>query len=105
MRSIISNFLSNLANTSDIVELIINIDGLPLFKSASTQLWAILGKMNLCKPGVIAFFCGKSERDSIEEYLSGFQYEYKQITENGFALDNKICSMNMKALVCDAPPW
>ena len=38
LRSIISNYLSNPANNFDIIELVINIDGLPLFKSASTQL-------------------------------------------------------------------
>ena len=38
LRSVISNFLSNPANSCDIFELIVNIDGLPLFKSASTQL-------------------------------------------------------------------
>ena len=104
LRSIISSFLSNPANNCDIVELIINIDGLPLFKSASTQLWPILAKVNLGKLGVVALFCGKSKPDNIEEYLSDFLHEYyKQITENGFAWDDKIYSVKIKALVCDAP--
>ena len=37
LRSIISYFLLNPAKNCDIVELIINIDGLPLFKLAGTQ--------------------------------------------------------------------
>ena len=37
LRSIISYFSSNPAKNCDIVELIINIDGLPLFKLAGTQ--------------------------------------------------------------------
>ena len=77
LRSAISNFSSNPANNCDIFELIINIDGLLLFKSASTQLWPILAKMNLGKPSVVAPFCGKSKLDSIEEYLSDFLVEYK----------------------------
>ena len=97
------NFLSNPANNCDILELIINTDGLPLFKSASTQLWPILAKVNLGKPSVVALFCGKSKPDSIEEYLSDFLVEYKQITENGFAWDDKIYFVKIKALVCDAP--
>ena len=103
LRSIISNFLSNPANNCDIVELIININGLPLSKSARTQLWPILAKVNLGKPGVVALFCGKSKPDSIEEYLSDFLHEYKQITEIGFAWNDKIYSVKIKALVCDAP--
>ena len=59
LRSILSNYLLNLANNFDIVELVINIDGLPLFKSASTQLWPILAKVDLGKPGVVALFCSK----------------------------------------------
>ena len=65
LRSVTSNFLSNPANNCDILQLIINIDGLPLFKSASTQLWSILAKVNLGKPSVVALFCGKSKPDSI----------------------------------------
>ena len=37
LRSIISYFLWNPAKHCDILELIINIDGLPLFKLAGTQ--------------------------------------------------------------------
>ena len=69
LRSIVLNYLSNPANNFHIVELVINIDGLPLFKSASTKLWPILPKVDLDKPGVVALFCGKSKPDSIEEYL------------------------------------
>ena len=103
LRSIISNYMSNRANNFDIVELIINIDGLPLFKSASIQLWPILAKMDLGKPGMVALFCGKSKPNSIEEYFLDFLHEYKQIAENGFAWNDKIYSVKIKALVCDAP--
>ena len=102
LRSIISNYMSNRANNFDIVELIINIDGLPLFKSASIQLWPILAKMDLGKPGMVALFCGKSKPNSIEEYFLDFLHEYKQIAENGFAWNDKIYSVKIKALVCDA---
>ena len=84
--SIIFNYLSNPENNFDIVELVINIDGLPFFNSASTQLWPILTKVDLGKPGVAALFCAKSKTDSIEGYLSDFLREYKHITEKGFAL-------------------
>ena len=40
---------------------------------------------------------------AFEEYLSDFLVEYKQITENGFAWDDKIYFVKIKALVCDAP--
>ena len=72
LRSIIFNYLSNPANNFDIVELVINIDGLPLFKSASTQLWPILAKVDLGKPGVVTLFCGKSKPDGIESTCQTF---------------------------------
>ena len=84
--SIISNYLSNPENNFDIVELVINFDGLSLFKSASTQLWPILTKVGLGKPGSAALFCAKSKTDSIEGYLSDLLREYKHITEKCFAL-------------------
>ena len=52
-------FLINPANNCDTVELIISIDGLSLFKSASTLLRPILAKVNLDNPGMVAHFCSK----------------------------------------------
>ena len=58
---------------------------------------------------MVALFCGNSKPDIIEEYLSDLNmninklHEYKQNTKNGFAWDDKIYSVKMKALVCDAP--
>lgn len=49
-----SNFSEN------IIKLIINVDGLYLFKSSSTNLWSILGivQNSVRKPIVIGIFCG-----------------------------------------------
>ena len=52
-----------------------NFDGLPLFKSRSTQFWPILGR--LCKPlatvpFVIGLFCGEDKPANIEEYVLDF---------------------------------
>ena len=36
--------------------------------------------MNLGKPGVVAFFWGKSEPDSIDEFLADILHEWAGIT-------------------------
>ena len=51
---------------------------------------------------MVALFCGKS-KPGIEEYLSDFLVEYKQITEKDFAWDDKIYFVKIEAIVCDAP--
>lgn len=56
------------------LELQANVDGLPVFKSSSTQFWPILGVIkNLPQhqPFVIGLFCG-TRKPSLIEYLEDF---------------------------------
>lgn len=49
----------------------LNIDGLPLFKSSSLQFWPVLGllKESVSQVFVISLFCGKSKPSSLLEFL------------------------------------
>lgn len=53
------------------INLIINIDGLPVFKSSRTNLWPILGRTDDIvdtRPFMIACFCGEGKPINIEKY-------------------------------------
>lgn len=66
----------------------LNVDGLPLCKSTSTQFWPILGMLQGCskKPLLIGLFCGTSNPNSLTEYLHDLVQELqilmKQKTSN-----------------------
>ena len=54
------------------IDLLIKIDGLPLFKSSNTQLWPILASFKLFHRFVVALYCGSSKPDSCEEFSKEF---------------------------------
>ena len=84
----------------------INIDGIPLFNSSKISLWPILGyfKEIESQPFPIALFSGEGKPDSIDNYLSDFVSELKNLKQFGFKnVDGKSYKINLDAVICDAP--
>ncbi|KAK0145122.1 hypothetical protein N1851_015976 [Merluccius polli] len=87
------------------LQLQVNIDGLPLFKSSGAQLWPILGTvLNLPKtdPVTIGLYCGSSKPNSLEEFLGDFVDEICQL-QDGFVFEGHQLKLKLFSLVCDAP--
>lgn len=77
---------------STTINLIINIDGLPVFKSSRTDLWPILDRSdNLVdlRPFMIACFCGEGKPINLEKYLQLFIEEMIFLRQNGFQYKKK----------------
>lgn len=57
-------------NESNKIELLINVDGVPLFKSSRKQLWPILclvfTQHSYYQPFPVAIFCGNGKPSSLE---------------------------------------
>ena len=87
----------------DTIELLINVDGVPLFKSTNTQFWPILCKFHTFEPFVVALFCGKTKPDPLEDFITEFIEELQHLEENGISFDNKTYTIKIKSFVCDAP--
>ncbi|VEN55794.1 unnamed protein product [Callosobruchus maculatus] len=87
------------------IELLINIDGLPISKSSSAALWPILCSDDTFTKRVyiIGAFFGKQKSAKANEYLQSFVEEVKALINNGFEIDNIVISVHLKALICDAP--
>ena len=84
----------------------INIDGLPLFKSSAYQLWPILGILIQSKskvPFVICMFGAKKKPDDLGEYLLDFVSEMDHLKSNGFIVDEKKYVVSVHSFICDAP--
>ena len=102
----ISQVLSKhpLAISDDLpLQLTINIDGLPLFKSTSDQFWPILGSFNNHDVFLIGLFYGKHKPDSLEEYLEDFLEELHLLEHKGITHDLKTFRVKLLCISCDAP--
>ena len=61
--------------TAAALELQINVDVLPLFKSSSTVLWPILCLVKWplpSEPFVVGVFCGQSKPSDLSAYFANF---------------------------------
>jgi hypothetical protein len=82
----------------------VNIDGLPLYKSSSVQLWPILGKLlNSTCPFLIDIFCESGKPTNIDEFLCSFVNESKLLAEEGLTIENRKFLAKVACFICDAP--
>jgi hypothetical protein len=56
------------------IRLKFNVDGLPLFKSSSTEFWPILCNItdSVSKPFVVGLYCGKGKPVDVSDFLKDF---------------------------------
>lgn len=91
----------------DNIELIFNVDGLPLFKSSKKQLWPILCKIhhdpNIYKPFPVAVYCGDEKPQSVQRYFDEFIEELNSLMQTGIIIDNRKFIVSVKAFICDTP--
>lgn len=85
------------------ISLIVNVDGIPLFKSSNVQLWPILAAIQGSQPFLVSCFCGTSKPSNNIEFMMDFIAEYSQLEINGIEFDGKKIPIKIKAFLCDAP--
>uniref|UniRef100_A0A1Y1MKV3 DUF4218 domain-containing protein n=1 Tax=Photinus pyralis TaxID=7054 RepID=A0A1Y1MKV3_PHOPY len=89
-----------------IIKFNINIDGLPLCKSSTSQFWPLLGSIVTdfhTEPFLIGVYFGKKKPGNANEYLKQFVDEYLQITENQLIICGVEVNVKLNALICDTP--
>jgi len=87
------------------LEITINIDGLPLFKSSSTCLWPVLCAVVNVKPISVftaALSCG-TKKPSDLDFLSDVITDLKALLQNGITAGYQHVTVNLKCVICDAP--
>ena len=89
----------------DRLDLCVNVDGLPLFKSSGISFWPVLCcVMNLIRWVVfpVALFCGKGKPD-IVGLLEDFVEEAVSLGHQGIMYSGKMLKVVVRCVVCDAP--
>ncbi|KAB0804230.1 hypothetical protein PPYR_01200, partial [Photinus pyralis] len=92
--------------SNNVLEVDINIDGLPLSKSSNNQFWPVLGCLTMLKcnsPFVIGVYCGRQKPSTPSELLDTLISEYSSIKTNGILFQNKIYFVRFAKFICDAP--
>ncbi|OXA49823.1 hypothetical protein Fcan01_15862 [Folsomia candida] len=90
-------------NLDHTLELQVNIDGLPIFKSSSLQFWPILGFfVNVSVyPFVIGLYSGIKKPSDVNIFLEPFVREFNQLREECTAGGNP--RIKIHSFICDAP--
>lgn len=88
------------------ISLNINLDGLPIFKSAKDEFWPILvniAELPTQKPMVIGIYSGKSKPSDLHSYLMPFVEELKTILVDGIRVNGHEISIKIRCFICDSP--
>ncbi|XP_074096108.1 LOW QUALITY PROTEIN: uncharacterized protein LOC141525491 [Cotesia typhae] len=89
------------------IKLLINVDGLPLFKSSRKQLWSILCQVfslhNYYKPFPVAIYCGHSKPSDVDRFFAKFIEEVNELQDTGIMISNNLFNITIKGFVCDRP--
>lgn len=97
--------LEEYLQTKGKIEIDINTDGLPLFRSSKKKFWPILvhlvGTKN--ESFVIALYFGKSDPSDVEEFLQDFVNETGNLINNGYVQNQRTYDFFIRHYVLDAP--
>ena len=87
----------------DRIELKVNVDGAPLFKSTTVQLWPILCSFHTSVPFVVCLYSGQNKPSPVKDYLSDFMNEITELQRTGIDIGNKHYEVTIHSFICDAP--
>lgn len=96
---------SSILTTNEEIKIAIGIDGLPISKSSSGQLWPILGYIIPYRKYVfpIGMYYGNEKPQDSNDFLSDFITEILDLSIHGIDINNEIKKVKIKLMCCDAP--
>lgn len=101
----LENVFSNIHNPINI-SLNVNLDGLPIFKSAKDEFWPILANIHEFpeqKPMVIGIYSGETKPSDLDAYLMPFVNELQIILDEGICVNSHKISVKIRCFICDSP--
>ena len=91
------------ARDRDILQVTVNVDGLPLHKSTNVQFWPIVCTVDTREAFIVALYQGDKKPNDVNEFLREFLQEYDHLHANGLEINGKHFAITLKCWVCDAP--
>lgn len=88
----------------DCVDISLNIDGLPLFKSSSQSMWPVLCKINLAPSIVFPLaLCFDVSKPKNLDFLTDVVHDLRDLLMNGLETDRGRLRVHLRCISCDAP--
>lgn len=87
---------------NNVIQLDFNVDGLPLFKSSSVEVWPILLQID-DSPCMVSLFCGSGKPDPLELFLEDFIEEINYLILNNLEYESSVFKIEIRTFNCDAP--
>ncbi len=86
------------------LDLSLNIDGLPLFKSSNLSIWPVLCSINLT-PACIFPLClsTAASKPKTSDFVSNTVQELAELIQNGLTWKGKCLNIQLRCVTCDAP--
>jgi len=106
LQQCIENLLSKTHNSliSNCIEILINIDGLPIAKSTSSQFYPILCCIfTASNVEIVSIYHGYEKPNNANVFLKDLVNDINNLTSNGIYYSTKLYSIKIKAFICDAP--
>lgn len=105
IKNAVKNLINFLDNKPERINLLINIDGLPISKSSNSQIYPILCSLAEYPQYVsaIGIYHGYEKPNNANDFLSDFVIEATELSQQGFTLNNHNIPFLIKAFICDAP--
>lgn len=84
----------------------VNIDGLPLFNSATKCFWPILVNVHEhpeMPPMAVGIFYGEKKPENVDIYFRPFVNELKHVLNDGLLLNGNRLTVRVRCFICDSP--
>jgi hypothetical protein len=101
IEELVSRYFENLPS----IRVNVNVDGLPLFKSSSSQVYPILRNLveNYSQVNVVGICYGKEKPGDANLFLRAFTEEAINFTLNGVTINGHNYAFKINAFICDVP--
>ena len=82
---------------------IVNVDGVPLYKSSGAQFWPILCRFHKLPSFIVAIYYGNKKPSNVEDFVLDFFTEYRNLRNDGVEFGGVKLSIEIFSVICDAP--
>lgn len=102
--AILKNRINKTTNSENTINLMVNVDGLPIHKSSKKSLWLILcSEENSDYVHLVGAYYAGHQPEDFDEFLVMFIDEAKTVCEDGFNSEGRQIEVNVYGLICDGP--
>lgn len=92
-------------NENITININVNIDGLPTYKSSKVEFWPILCNiqdMSAVPVMVVGIYCGIGKPEA-NTFLQPFVIEMNDILQNGVEVNGYLITVKLRSIICDSP--